>query len=107
MTANTPANSFPYPTSSDDPDVPGDMAALAVAIDKRVMGVYNNASDRDTKTSTILQEGLFAYLKDTNSVTYYTGSAWEAYPPAYPAISSGTSVPSNASGSDGDIFFKV
>lgn len=107
MTANTPANSFPYPQSSDDPDVPSDMQALAVAIDKRVMGVYNTSSDRDTKTASILQEGLFAYLKDSNSVTYYDGAAWQPYPAAYPAITSGTSVPSNATGSDGDIFFKV
>lgn len=107
MVANTPANTFPYPQSTDDPDVPSDMQALAVAIDKRVMGVYNNASDRNSKTSTILQEGLFAYLKDTDAVTYYDGAAWQPYPAAYPAITSGTSVPSNSSGTDGDIFFKV
>ena len=37
--------------------------------------VFANATDRDAAI-TSPQEGQFAYLKDTNVTTYYTGSAW-------------------------------
>jgi hypothetical protein len=37
--------------------------------------VFANATARDAAV-TSPQEGNFAYLKDTNTTTYYTGSAW-------------------------------
>jgi hypothetical protein len=38
---------------------------------------FATAAARDAAlTAGILQEGMFAYLADSNSVTYYTGSAW-------------------------------
>jgi len=37
--------------------------------------VFANATARDAAI-TSPQEGQFAYLKDTNVTTYYTGSAW-------------------------------
>jgi len=38
---------------------------------------FANAAARDAAlTAGIPQEGMFAYLADSNSVTYYTGSAW-------------------------------
>ena len=37
--------------------------------------VFTNAANRDAEI-TSPQEGQFAYLKDTNVTTYYTGSAW-------------------------------
>lgn len=106
MATTTPGQSFPVMTSSDDPDIPTDIMSLALAIEKRVMGVYNNAADRDARV-TAPQEGQFAILKDTDLVYRYTGSAWTLFPPASPAITSGTTVPSNGSGADGDIYFKV
>jgi hypothetical protein len=39
------------------------------------VGVFDNATNRDAEI-TSPQEGQFAYLKDTNVTTYYTGSAW-------------------------------
>jgi hypothetical protein len=39
------------------------------------VGVFTNAANRDAEI-TSPQEGQFAYLKDTNVTTYYTGSAW-------------------------------
>ena len=39
--------------------------------------VFDTAAARDAAI-TSPQEGQFAYLKDTNSTTYYTGSAWAA-----------------------------
>jgi hypothetical protein len=106
MSTTVGSNSLPVPQESDSPDVPVDMSALAVAIDKRLAGVYNDATDRNTRISAP-QEGQLAYLKDTNLWTYYDGSAWQTVVPTLPAFSSGSSVPSNTSGSNGDVFFKV
>jgi hypothetical protein len=39
------------------------------------INVFTNAANRDAEI-TSPQEGQFAYLKDTNVTTYYTGSAW-------------------------------
>lgn len=105
MATTTPGQSFPVPQSTDDPDVPGDMLALALAIEKRVVGVYNDVADRNARV-TAPQEGQFAYMKDTNTFAFYTGSAWQGFPTPVPSITSGTTVPSNATGANGDIYFK-
>jgi hypothetical protein len=39
------------------------------------VNVFTNAANRDAEI-TSPQEGQFAYLKDTDVTTYYTGSAW-------------------------------
>lgn len=106
MPMYTTAQGFPVPVSTDDPDIAADLLALATAIEKRVAGVYNNAADRDAKITGLL-EGQVAYLKDTNNWTFYNGTAWDLMFPDLPSFSSGTSVPSNASGANGDVFFKV
>lgn len=106
MATTTPGQSLPVMTASDDPDIPADIMSLALAIEKRLMGVYNNATDRDTRVPSP-QEGQFAILKDTDLVYRYTGSAWTLFPPAAPTITSGTTVPSNGTGANGDIYFKV
>jgi len=38
--------------------------------------VFDDASDRNTQLSGVLAEGMLAYLKDTNTVEQYDGSAW-------------------------------
>lgn len=105
MATTTPGQSFPVMTASDDPDIPVDIMALAVAIEKRVMGVYNNVADRSARV-TAPQEGQFSILKDTDVVYRYDGSTWVQFPPSQPAITSGTAAPSNASGANGDIYFR-
>lgn len=106
MPTTTTAQAFPVPVSTDDPDIAADLLTLATAIEKRVAGVYNNAADRDAKI-TSPQEGQVAFLKDTNNWTYYNGTIWDLMFPDLPSFSSGTTVPSNASGANGDVFFKV
>ena len=108
MPTTTPAQALPIPVQADSPDVPRDMSALALAIEKRLVGVYNSASDRDTKTAAAgVQEGMFAFLKDTNAFTFYDGAAWQPAFPTPPAVTSGTTTPSNATGNNGDVYLKV
>lgn len=41
---------------------------------------FANAAARDAAlTAGIVQEGMFAYLADTNSTVFYNGTAWEAF----------------------------
>jgi hypothetical protein len=40
--------------------------------------VFADASARTTALSGVIAEGMMSYLKDTNSVEYYSGSAWVA-----------------------------
>ena len=96
------------PDANEDPNLPLDLLNIAKAIEKRLMGVYATTAARDAAATAMgPAEGMFAFTQDTNKVWYYDGSAWVAFPPAQPAITSGTSVPSAASGANGDIFFKV
>jgi hypothetical protein len=107
-TPATPLQGWPIPINGDDPDVPGDMANLAKAIEKNVIGTYLTVADRDAKI-TSPSEGQFAYVKGNDTLYWYTGAplAWAVFPPVQPAITSGTSVPPNSSGANGDVFFKV
>lgn len=106
MATVTPRQGFPVPESTDDPNIADDMTQLALSIEKRVMGVYATATARNNANSSPV-DGQFAYLQDTNKVTVYQDGAWTNFPPSQVSITSGTSVPSNSSGSDGDVFFKV
>lgn len=104
----TPAQAFPVPLATDDPDIQDDIGSLARAIEKRVMGIYASASARDSATAAAgLEEGMFAYTRDNNTVYYYDGAAWVSWPPPQPKIYSGPSVPDNSFGANGDVFFQV
>jgi len=41
---------------------------------------FEDAADRDTAlTAGIVQEGMFAYLADTDATVYYDGAAWQSF----------------------------
>ena len=46
-------------------------------IEQTVM-VFASSSARDTALTSVKAEGMFAFLKDTDSLTYYSGAAWVA-----------------------------
>ena len=47
-------------------------------IQEQVVMVFADSSARGSAVSSP-EEGMFAYLKDTNTLTYYDGSAWGSY----------------------------
>ena len=47
-------------------------------IQEQVIMVFANSTARDSAVSSP-EEGMFAYLKDTNTLTYYDGSSWASY----------------------------
>jgi hypothetical protein len=106
MPSTTPIQGFRIPVSTDDPDIVDDMTQLAKAIEKRVVGIYASASDRDTKVAGNVEEGMFAFTKDTNSFWYHDGTNWVGFPTVVPVIRSGTGNPVNSTGIDGDVYIK-
>jgi hypothetical protein len=54
----------------------------------QVVQVYASSAARSSAIGTAVSEGMMSYLSDTNSVEYYSGSAWVAVS----ATSSGTTV---------------
>lgn len=105
-TPNTPLQGWPIPTNADDPDIPGDMATLALAIERRVVGVYATQAALNSTTAGKTEEGMFAYTSDTNSFWSYNGTAWVGFPTVVPIIRSGTAAPSNGTGIDGDVYIQ-
>lgn len=106
MSTTTTMQALPLMTPTDDPNIPDDISALALAIEKKLVGVYASTTDRGTKVTSPV-EGQIAYLQDTNVFTWWNGSAWTALVPAQVAITAGASVPANSSGNDGDLFLKT
>jgi len=54
--------------------------------------VFDSASARTTALSGVVAEGMFSYLKDTNSTEYYDGSSWVSVsnPGDITAVTAGT-----------------
>jgi len=106
MSTTTANQGLPVPVTGDDPDVVGDVTALAQAIEKKLVMVFSSASDRTSKVPSPTS-GMFSVRTDADIVEYYDGAAWkQVYPPAVPAVTNGSSVPSNGTGANGDVFFK-
>lgn len=106
MATTTPAQSLPVMTDNDDPDIPEDIMALALAIEKKLVGTYNNVADRTARLTAPLN-GQVAYLKDEKKFYFYNGSAWLPMFADVPNFSSGSTVPANSTGANGDVFFQV
>jgi hypothetical protein len=107
MSTTTANQGLPVPQSSDEPDVPAFIVALAEAAEKKLVMVFTNSTQRTTKVPSPTS-GMMSVLTDTDVVEFYDGATWQrVYPPAVPAFTRGTVVPSNGSGANGDVFFKL
>lgn len=93
------------PQTTDDPDVVTDLTNVVSDIEKRLVMVFNNTADRSTRLASPT-EGMLSYLKDTDKYYTFTGSAWVLLV-MVPTFTTGTTVPSSGTGSDGDVFFKI
>lgn len=109
MATTTPMQGLPVPEATDDPNIVDDMTSLALAIEKRLAGIYVSTADRDTKVvaggGPI--EGQLALCKDVNKLYAYFDTAWvQIYPPVVPAITSGSAAPDNSVGVNGDVYLR-
>lgn len=106
MADTTDNQGLPYPTAGDDPDIPEDMQNLAEAVETKLVMVFTDSSDRSAKVPAPTS-GMCSVLTGSDVVEFWDGAAWKRiYPPQVPAVTNGTSVPSNGSGTNGDVFFK-
>lgn len=72
---------------------PGDVPTAAqfdTFLQEQTVMVFANAAARDTALSVVKAEGMRAFLKDTNTLTVYSGSAWSTIGPEYGALTSWT-----------------
>lgn len=53
-----------------------DATTFQTFVQDQVIQVYANASARDTALGTNDAEGMFCFLKDSNTLQFYDGSAW-------------------------------
>ncbi len=72
---------------------------------RQTVMTFASATARDTALASVLDEGMCAYLEDTDVITIYSGSAWYSIGPfgawsAYtPALTASSSNPTLGSGS--------
>jgi len=108
MATTTTNQLLPYPVSTDTPaDTPLFMQNLAQAVEKKLVQVFTSTTDRNTKLPTPVT-GMFCITTDTLRAFWWNGASWiQVLPITVPAITSGGSVPLDANGANGDIYFKI
>ena len=107
MATQTANQGMPYPEGEDPPNIPLFIQNLAEAVEKKLVMVFTNSGQRTTKVPAPTS-GMMSVLTDTDVVEFYDGATWQrVYPPNVPTFTRGTTVPSNATGANGDIFFKI
>lgn len=75
----TPLQGFRYPESTDNNDVPTDMAELATDAERRSIQIYSSAAARTaafTAAGISPTEGMMSYLQDVNRLEQYDGTNW-------------------------------
>ena len=98
----SPMQALPYPAPASAVNIPGDMAAMANAIEPRLVMWFSNAAARD---AAILapSEGMMCFLDSNKNYYGYTGGDWRVLVTAGITPGSGRSHGKIISHSAGDI----
>lgn len=72
----TPLAALPYPElATDDPNIPADMQAALLAVEKKLVLTFADATARDSAITSPVA-GMVAYLTTPKWLTMHDGSAW-------------------------------
>lgn len=74
-------------------DVPAFVTAMGLDLEEHIVMWFASVSERNTKVPTP-EEGMVAWMKDSNTLVVYDGSGWVTVYPAQPQVTSGTDEPS-------------
>lgn len=78
MTTTSPVQSLPVPEASDQVDVPGNLMALAQAIERRLVMVFANQGARDAAIPAP-SAGMACCLTDSNTYQLYADGRWQTF----------------------------
>jgi hypothetical protein len=78
MPTNSPIQSLPVPVAADPVNIPGDLLALAQAVENRTFMRFTSVSDRNAKVPAP-QNGMVCCLTDTNSFQVYSDGSWRTF----------------------------
>ena len=106
MPSTSALQALPTLLGTDYPELIDDVSRdLASAVEMKLVQVYASVSVRDSKL-TAPTNGMLVYLTTEATLSLFTGGAWVQLWPV-PTITSGTAVPANSTGKNGDVFFVV
>lgn len=57
---------------------------------KQSVMIFASAAARNSALAAVLQEGMWAYLLDTNTMTVYSGAAWSTFGPTHGVLTAWT-----------------
>lgn len=104
----TPSPIQQFPLMDNQTTIAGTRDAvnnMVEEIEKKVVMVFDTSTQMTSRIP-VPTEGMLAWVKDANILYVHNGSSWaQVYPPA-PRIYSGTGLPTNAIGQNGDIYFR-
>jgi hypothetical protein len=103
---NTSNQQLPYPDNNEYLKwVWQYIRNLALAVEKISVMRFATSSDLTSRVPSP-EEGMLAYLLDSNTLQVYTGSSWaRVYPPS-PAVYTGTTTPASSLGATGDLYIQ-
>lgn len=107
MPTTTPIQALPVPVDADDPNIPGDILSLALAIEKKLVQSFASIAARSSANPTPA-EGQFSYIATDDTFWYYNGTTWTRlylYTTPRPTVTVSSAAPSG--GVSGDIHFRV
>lgn len=97
---------LPYPDDNERvQDVPEFIQDLAEALDKRIVTVYANQAV--LAGAGPFAAGHLAWITADQVLQVYNGSTWLRVYPSSPRIFTGSTVPSSALGSVGDVYIQT
>ncbi|MEP7115110.1 MAG: hypothetical protein ABI862_17735, partial [Ilumatobacteraceae bacterium] len=97
MAAVTPLQALPVPSLTDPPNGPGQMLALATALEKKLVMYFATVAAR-TAAIPVPTKGMVSYIGATDSLSTHNGVAWVELDGRYAPIPTAWTAPALLNG---------